>query len=245
MTITQRFLKMNDQFIRTLVLIGEDGLEKLKNSKVLVAGIGGVGGYTAEALARAGVGHIDLVDMDTVSVTNINRQLIALHSTVGRKKVEVMRERILDINPEAEVGAYDIFIDSETIKQFDLASYDFVADAIDTVSAKIMLIRLCHEVGTPIISSMGTGNKTDPTQFRVDKVKNTRGCPLARTMRKELKKLGLENVLVVWSPEEPMKPITDTGEMKGRGPAPGTLSFVPSVAGLVLAGHIIKDLAGV
>lgn len=236
---------MNDQFIRTLALIGEDGLEKLKNSKVLVAGIGGVGGYTAEALARAGVGHIDLVDMDTISVTNINRQLIALHSTVGRKKVDVMRERMLDINPEAKVGAYDIFIDSETVKQFDLASYDFIADAIDTVSAKIMLIRLCNEVGTPIISSMGTGNKTDPTQFRVDKVKNTQGCPLARIMRKELKKLGLENTLVVWSPEEPVKPRKDTGEMKGRGPAPGTLSFVPSVAGLVLAGHIIKDLAGV
>ncbi len=236
---------MNDQFIRTLALIGEDGLEKLKNSKVLVAGIGGVGGYTAEALARAGVGHIDLVDMDTVSITNINRQLIALHSTVGRKKVDVMRERILDINPEAKVGAYDLFIDNETIGQFDLASYDFVADAIDTVSAKIMLIGLCHEVGTPIISSMGTGNKTDPTQFRVDKVKNTLGCPLARIMRKELKKLGLENTLVVWSPEEPMKPVENTGEMKGRGPAPGTLSFVPSVAGLVLAGHIIKDLAGV
>lgn len=236
---------MNDQFIRTLAMIGEDGLEKLKNSKVLVAGVGGVGGYTTEALIRAGVGHIDIVDMDTVSVTNINRQIIALHSTVGRKKVDVMRERILDINPDVKVGVYDLLIDSETIGQFDLASYDYVADAIDTVSAKIMLIKLCHEAGTPIISSMGTGNKTDPTQFRVDKIKNTQGCPLARIMRKELRKLRLENTLTVWSPEEPREQIVDTGEMKGRGPAPGTLSFVPGVAGLVLAGHIIKDLAGV
>lgn len=236
---------MLDQFIRTVALIGNEGLERLKNSKVLVAGIGGVGGYTAEALVRAGVGHIDIVDMDTVSITNINRQLIALHSTVGRKKVDVMRERLLDINPEVQVGAYDLFIDSETVEQFDIAGYDYVADAIDTVSAKLMLIRLCHEAGTPIISSMGTGNKTDPTQFRVDKIKNTQGCPLARIMRKELRKLGLENTLTVWSPEEPLMPVEDTGEMKGRGQAPGTLSFVPSVAGLVLAGHIIKNLAGV
>ncbi|MBE6949473.1 MAG: tRNA threonylcarbamoyladenosine dehydratase [Ruminococcaceae bacterium] len=236
---------MSDQFVRTLALTGAEGLEKLKNSKVLVAGIGGVGGYTAEALVRAGVGHIDIVDMDTVSVTNINRQIIALHSTVGRKKVDVMRERMLDINPNAEIRAYDLFIDAETISEFDLSSYSYVADAIDTVSAKLMLIRLCHEAGTPIISSMGTGNKTDPTRFRVDKIKNTQGCPLARIMRKELRKMGLENTIAVWSPEEPVEQLVNTGEMKGRAPAPGTLSFVPSAAGLVMAGHIIRELAGV
>lgn len=236
---------MANQFIRTEALLGSEGLEKLKNSKVLVAGVGGVGGYTAEALVRAGVGHIDIVDMDTVSITNLNRQIIALHSTVGRKKVDVMRERLLDINPQVQVGAYDLFIDSETIGQFDLASYSYVADAIDTVTSKLLLIRMCAEANTPIISSMGTGNKTDPTQFRVDKIKNTQGCPLARIMRKELRRLGLDDTLTVWSPEEPMKPATNTGEMKGRGQAPGTLSFVPSAAGLVIAGHIIKDLAGV
>lgn len=236
---------MSEQFIRTLSLIGREGLERLNNSKVLVAGIGGVGGYTAEALVRAGIGCIDLVDMDTISVTNINRQIIALHSTVGRKKVEVMRERLLDINPDVKVGTYDIFLDNETIKQFTLTDYDYVADAVDTVSAKIMLISLCSDAGVPVISSMGTGNKTDPTQFRVDKIKDTMGCPLARIMRKELRKRGLDNTSVVWSPEEPKALAVDTGEMKGRGPAPGTLSFVPGVAGLVLAGHIIKKLAGV
>lgn len=236
---------MSEQFIRTLALIGREGLERLQNSKVLVAGIGGVGGYTAEALVRAGIGSIDLVDMDTISVTNINRQIIALHSTVGRKKVEVMRERLLDINPDVKVGTYDIFLDNETIKQLTLTDYDYVADAVDTVSAKIMLISLCSDAGVPIISSMGTGNKTDPTQFRVDKIKDTIGCPLARIMRKELRKRGLENTSVVWSPEEPKAQAVETGEMKGHGPAPGTLSFVPGVAGLVLAGNIIKKLAGV
>ena len=229
------------------MLLGAEGMEKLKNARVAVFGVGGVGGYAAEALARSGVGAIDLIDHDTVSLSNINRQIIALRSTVGRDKVDVMRERILDINPACRVTVYNTFYTSENADRFDLSLYDYIIDAVDTVAAKLELAERANETHTPVISSMGAGNKLDPTRFEVADIYSTSVCPLARVMRRELKKRGIKKLKVVYSKEEALTPLTDedsileTKGAQGR-PALGSVAFVPSVAGLILAGEVIKDL---
>ena len=205
-------------------------------------GLGGVGSYTAEALARAGINKLTIVDNDAVSVTNINRQLCALHSTVGMPKVEVVKKRILDINPACEVTALEKFYLPENADEFTLESYDYIADAIDTVSAKIDLAVKSQEYGIPMISCMGTGNKLDPSQFTVSDIYKTSGCPLCRVMRTELKKRGIKQLNVVWSPEIPVKPLQTTEET-GKRQTPGSLPFVPPVAGMIMAGKIILDLA--
>lgn len=228
------------QFSRTAFLLGEEGVEKLKKSRVAIFGIGGVGGYVAEALARSGVGALDLIDKDVVSVSNINRQIIALHSTVGRKKTEVMAERVKDINPAIDVRTYDVFYLPETANEFDFSSYDYVVDAIDTVSGKIALVEQANRANIPVISSMGAGNKLDPTAFEVVDISKTSVCPLARVMRRELKKRGIEHLKVVYSKEEP-RASACTDEETGKA-IPGSIAFVPSVVGLILAGEVIKDL---
>jgi len=229
---------------RTAMLLGTDALERLKSARVAVFGIGGVGSYVCDALARAGVGAIDLFDSDTVSLSNINRQLVALHSTVGMPKVEVMRDRILDINPDCQVTTHQIFYLPENANDYPLDRYDYIADAIDTVSAKIELSVRAKAAGVPLIASMGTGNKLDPTRFTVTDLSKTEGCPLARVMRRELKARGIIHLKVVYSTEPVTRPAdapTELSEHTGRA-VPGSLSFVPSVAGLILAGEIIKDL---
>lgn len=228
------------QFSRTALLLGEEGVAKLKNSRVAVFGVGGVGGYVVEALARSGVGAIDLIDKDVVSISNINRQIIALHSTVGRPKTEVMAERIQDINPDIRVHTHNVFYLPETAAQFDFSQYDYVVDAIDTVAGKIALIEHAKNAGVPVISSMGAGNKLDPTAFEVADIAKTSVCPLARVMRRELKKRGIEHVKVVYSKEEPL-PTKETDEETGKAVA-GSIAFVPSVVGLIIAGEVIKDL---
>lgn len=227
------------QHTRTAALLGWDGVERLAAARVAVFGVGGVGGHMAEALARAGVGHIDLIDRDTVSLSNINRQAVALHSTVGQAKVDVMAARIRDINPACEVGAYHLFYLPENADEFDLTAYDFVADCVDNMAAKLELAVRCQAVGTPLIAAMGAGNKLHPEGFRVSDIYDTRVDPLARIMRRELKKRGVEHLLCVWSEEAP---VLSALEEDGR-PAPGSLSFVPSTMGLVMAGHIIRALA--
>ncbi len=231
---------MENEFIRTGLLIGDEGLQKLKESKVAIFGVGGVGGYVAEALARCGVGALDLIDDDVVSLSNINRQIIALHSTVGKAKVEVMAERIRDINPAAVVNAHKCFYTPENSEEFDFKNYDYVVDAIDTVTGKIELVVKAQSAGTPIICSMGAGNKLNPTEFEVADIYDTSVCPLARVMRYELKKRGVKKLKVVYSKE---KPITQP-ENQGKRGVPGSVSFVPSVAGLVIASEVIKDLVG-
>lgn len=223
------------RFSRTENLIGVDGLEKLKNAKVIVFGVGGVGGYTVEALARAGVGSIAVVDNDTVSESNINRQIIALQSTIGQKKTEVVKRRIAEINPACKVQTFDIFFLPET--ELDLSEYDYVADAVDTVTAKIEIIRRAKEAGVPVISCMGTGNKLSATALTVEDISKTSVCPLARVMRRELKKRGIERVKTVYSKEEPR----ESGMEDGK-PVPASISYVPPVAGLLMAGEMIKDL---
>lgn len=223
---------MNDRFSRTRLLLGQKGLDRLWESRVAVFGIGGVGGFAAEALARAGVGNIDLIDKDKVDVTNINRQIIASVSTVGCEKTQVMKERILDIDPQIRVTAHNCFFLPET--EWDFSVYDYVIDAIDTVTSKIDLAVRAREAGVPVISSMGTGNKLDPAMFEVTTIDKTSVCPLARVMRRELKKRGIRDLKVVYSREEPAK-------QQQRG-VPASISFVPSVAGLILAGEVIKDL---
>lgn len=230
---------MNELYKRTSMLIGEEKVNILKQKTVALFGVGGVGGYVAEALARAGVGHIVLIDKDEVSDSNRNRQIIALTSTVGRPKVEVMRERILDINPEARVTAKQCFFLPETADEFDFCGYDYVVDAVDTVTAKLLIIEKCKAAGVPVISSMGTGNKLDATAFRVADIYKTSVCPLARVMRRELKKRGIESLRVVYSEEEPKAPC---GETENGKPVPASISFVPSVAGLIIAGEVIKDM---
>ena len=235
------------QFSRTALLLGNGAVEKLQKARVIVFGVGGVGGFVCEALARSGVGSIDIVDNDTVSVTNINRQIIALHSTVGKPKVQVMKERILDINPDCTVGAYQCFFLPENKEQFDFSKYDYVVDAVDTVKAKLQIIVQAKEAGVPIISSMGAGNKLDPTRFEVSDIHLTSVCPLARVVRQECKKRGIKDVKVVYSKEKPVfRPLSEEekkqAELKGNGIAPGSISFVPSVAGLIIAGEVIKDL---
>ena len=235
---------MSEKFIRTEFLLGASALKKLKRSRVAVFGVGGVGGYTVEALARSGVGNIDIIDNDTVSVSNINRQIIATCDTVGKLKVDVARERILSINPEVCVRAYNTFYTSETASEFNFSDYDYVVDAIDTVTGKISLVMQCNEANVPIISSMGAGNKLDPTAFEVTDIYKTSVCPLARVMRTELKKRGIKKLKVVYSKETPIKPIISNDEyvVPGKRQIPGSIAFVPSVAGLIIAGEVIKDI---
>ena len=234
---------MLNQFSRTEILIGKDSLEILKDARVAVFGIGGVGGFTVEALVRSGISHIDIIDNDKVSLTNINRQIIALYDTIGKYKVDVMKERILNINPQAEVNAFKCFYLPETKNLFDFSKYDYVIDAVDTVTAKIQLILQAKEAGTKIISSMGAGNKLNPTQFEISDISQTSVCPLARVMRQECKKRNIKNVKVVYSKEKPATPIIDANaERKGNAVAPGSIAFVPSVAGLIIASEVIKDL---
>lgn len=225
---------MESIFERTGQLLGGENMEKLARSRVAVFGVGGVGGYVVEALARCGVGTLELTDADVVAPSNINRQIIATVSTLGRPKVEAARDRVLDINPDCRVNIHKIFYLPETADRFDFREYDYVVDAIDTVSGKLMLAEQARDAGTPIISSMGAGNKLDPTAFRVADIYDTRVCPLAKVMRRELRRRGIEALKVVYSEEEPLK----------RGGTPGSVSFVPSVAGLILAGEVIKDLLG-
>ena len=229
-------------FSRTEMLIGKDALEKLNKCRVAVFGVGGVGGYAVEALARSGVGTIDVIDSDVVDISNINRQIIATSKTVGRKKVEVAKERIADINPDCTVNAFDVFYNDETRKLFDFKSYDYVIDAIDSVSSKIDLIVTCKENGVPVISSMGAGNKLDPTKFEVDDIYKTSVCPLAKVMRRELKKRGVESLKVVYSKEEPIASEQTETPSPGKRSVPGSIAFVPSVVGLIAAGEVIKDL---
>lgn len=251
---------MLNQFSRTELLFGKDGMEKLKSARVAVFGIGGVGGYTVEALARSGVGSIDIIDDDKVCLTNINRQIIATRKTVGKYKVEVMKERILDINPEAKVTAHQCFYSAETADQFDFSNYDYIVDAIDTVSAKIEMVLRAQEKKVPIISCMGAGNKLDPTKFEVTDIYKTSVCPLAKVMRKELKARGVKKLKVVYSQELVRKPVEDMsiscrshcvcppGTVRKctiRRQIPGSNAFVPSVAGLIIAGEVIKDLTGI
>lgn len=234
---------MINEFSRTELLLGADGMEKLKRARVAVFGIGGVGGYAVEALARAGIGALDLIDNDVISLTNINRQIIALHSTVGLPKTDVMAARVKDINPECEVRTYQMFYGPDTAEQFDFAQYDHIIDAIDTVTGKLALAVNAQKANTPIISSMGTGNKLDPTAFTVTDIYKTSFCPLARIMRKELRKRGVERLKVVYSEEEALTPEGVTEELpQGRRSIPGSVSFVPSAAGLILAGEVIKDI---
>ena len=232
---------MNKEFERQVLLLGEPALEKLKNAKVALFGVGGVGSYAAEALARSGIGSITLVDNDTVSISNINRQLCALHSTVGKNKVDVVKERLLDINPELSVDTRCEFVLPENIESFSLCDFDYVIDAIDTVSGKLAIIEECTKHAIPIISCMGTGNKQDPTSLCVTDITKTNTCPLARVMRRELKKRGIAHLRVVYSTEEAMTPL-ERITTDGNKVVPGSLAFVPSVAGLIAAGEAVKHI---
>ena len=229
---------MNERFLRTSLIFGEDNINKLSSCNVAVFGIGGVGGYVSEALARSGVGKLTLIDGDVVSVSNINRQIIALTSTVGRYKADVMKERILDINPDAEVKTINSFITPENIRDFKLCDYDYVVDAIDDIKAKLALVKFCYDNNIPIISAMGAGNKLDATGFEVSDIFKTSVCPLARIMRRELKKLGVDKLKVVYSKEEPKNP---PYKIEGEKTV-GSLAFVVSVMGLIIAGEVIKDI---
>ncbi|MDR2647265.1 MAG: tRNA threonylcarbamoyladenosine dehydratase [Oscillospiraceae bacterium] len=246
-----------NQFSRSELLLGDNAIQILAHARAAVFGLGGVGANAAEALARAGIGALDLIDDDVVCVTNINRQLIALHSTVGQKKVDAMRARVLDINPTCRVTTHQIFLNSQTADQFDFSIYDYVIDAVDTVTAKLLLIEMCRDAGTPIVACMGTGNKLDPTRFEVADIYETSVCPLAAVMRRELRKRGIAGQKVVYSKEVPVKPIeTEQTSCKYhcvcppgtqrkctvRRQVPGSVSFVPGVAGMILAGEAIKDI---
>lgn len=233
-----------NQYSRTQLIYGEDAMQRLKNSRVAVFGIGGVGGFTAEALARSGVGTLDLIDSDEISLSNINRQIYATLSTVGRKKVNVAAERIADIDPSITVNKYPVFYMPDTAAQFDFTQYDYIVDAIDTVTGKLALVENAKKVGIPIISSMGAGNKVDPTAFEVTDIFKTSVCPLAKVMRTQLKKRGIKRLKVVYSKEIPITPQEQAEEKKGTRPAPGSTAFVPSVVGLIIAGEVIKDITG-
>lgn len=248
---------MLNEFSRTELLLGADGMKKLQNARVAVFGIGGVGTFTVEALVRSGVGALDLFDDDKVCLTNINRQLIATRKTVGEKKVEVMKERVLEINPKVKVEAHETFYGADNADEFDLSSYDYIVDAIDTVSSKLVLIEKAKEKNVPIISCMGAGNKLDPTKLEVADISKTSMCPLAKVMRTELRRRGITNLKVVYSKEPPLTPIEDEDnscknhcicppdtkrKCTIRRQVPGSIAFVPSVAGLILAGEVIKDL---
>ncbi len=248
---------MLNQFSRTELLLGKDNMEHLANARVAVFGIGGVGGYTVEALARSGVGTLDLIDDDKVCLTNINRQIFATRSTVGKYKVDVAKDRILDINPHAVVNIYKTFYMPNTADQFDFSQYDYVVDAIDTVTGKIQLVEQANACGVPIISSMGAGNKLDPSAFEVADIYKTSVCPLAKVMRRELKKRRIRHLKVVYSKEQPLEPIDDMAiscrqhcicppgavrKCTERRAIPGSTAFVPSVVGLIIAGEVVKDL---
>lgn len=236
---------ITNAFSRSALLLGDDGIKKLSESHIAVFGVGGVGSYAVEALARTGVGKLSLFDSDTVSLTNINRQLIALHSTVGKYKTEAAKERIADINPECAVFEHRIFFTEETAGEIDFSEFDYVVDAIDTVSSKILLALICKEKNIPIISSMGTGNKLCPTQLEISDIYKTSECPLARVMRRELKCRGIKKLKVVYSREKPISPkYGKNAETKGSGnrPAPGSVAFVPSAAGLIIASEVVKDI---
>ncbi|MBQ8813993.1 MAG: tRNA threonylcarbamoyladenosine dehydratase [Lachnospiraceae bacterium] len=255
---------MSEQFIRTEMIFGSEGMERLHRARVAVFGVGGVGGHVVEALARSGIGTLDLIDNDTVCLSNINRQIVATHRTLGQYKVDAAAERVKEINPDAVVNAYRTFYLPETADQFDFTQYDYVVDAIDTVSGKLMLVEQAQAAGVPIISSMGAGNKVDPTAFEVADIYETSVCPLARVMRRELKKRGIKKLKVVYSREEALTPLpvgAETGmpgressesadpSLGGAGSSskrqtPGSNAFVPSVAGLIIAGEVIKELAG-
>ena len=236
---------MREEFSRTALLLGADAMERLQNARVAVFGVGGVGGYTVEALARSGIGALDLIDSDTVSLSNINRQILATHSTVGMLKVEAAKQRILDINPDAVVRTYPIFYTPETADQFDFTQYDYIIDAIDTVTGKLALVERATQAGTPIICCMGAGNKLDAAAFEVSDLSKTTMCPLARVMRKELGKRGIKHLKVVYSREEALTPVGAEEEAKaiGKRQIPGSVAFVPGAAGLILAGEVIKDIA--
>lgn len=248
---------MLNQFSRTQLLLGEEAMEKLKNSRVAIFGIGGVGGYVCEALVRSGVGHFDLIDHDKVCLTNINRQIIATRKTIGKYKTDVMKERMLDINPDVDVTVHQCFFLPENAEEFHFEAYDYVVDAVDTVTAKLELVMKCREKGVPIISSMGAGNKLDASAFRVADIYKTKMCPLAKVMRRELKKRGVKNLKVVYSEEKPTRPLEDMSiscrsncicppgaehKCTERRDIPGSVAFVPSVAGLIIAGEVVKDL---
>ena len=236
---------MREEFSRTALLLGNDAMERLQKARVAVFGVGGVGGYTVEALARSGIGALDLIDSDTVSLSNINRQILATHSTVGMLKVEAAKQRILDINPDAVVRTYPIFYTPETADQFDFTQYDYIIDAIDTVTGKLALVERATQAGTPIICCMGAGNKLDAAAFEVSDLSKTTMCPLARVMRKELGKRGIKHLKVVYSMEEALTPVGAEEEAKaiGKRQIPGSVAFVPGAAGLILAGEVIKDIA--
>ncbi len=251
---------MLNQFSRTELIFGKEAMEKLANSRIAIFGIGGVGGFTAEALARSGVGTLDLIDDDRVCLTNINRQIFATRKTVGKLKIDVAKERLLEINPDMTINTYKTFYMPETADQFDFTQYDYVVDAIDTVTGKIELVMNANKCRTPIICSMGAGNKVDPTRFQVADIYSTSVCPLARVMRYELKKRGIRKLKVVYSTEKPMTPVDDMAisckqncicppgtarKCTQRNQVPGSNAFVPSVAGLIIAGEVIKDITGV
>ena len=223
---------MKEQFERTSLLVGEEAISKLNNSKVLIFGVGGVGGYVAEALARTGVGSITIVDKDTVSESNINRQIIALHSTVGRDKVDVLKERMLDINPDIQVDAKKCFFLPDNAHEFDFAQYDYIVDAVDTVTAKLQIIVQAKEASVSVISAMGAGNKVHPEMFEIADIYKTEMCPLAKVMRRELKNRGIKKLKVVYSKEKPVY----------KGDVPGSIAFSPSVAGLLMASEVVRDL---
>ena len=231
-------------FSRTELLLGAGAMDKLKNARVAVFGLGGVGGYVVEALARSGVGALDLIDHDTVSLTNLNRQLFALHSTVGMPKTEAAKRRVLDINPSLSVTVHETFYGPDTASLFDFTQYDYIVDAIDTVTAKLALIAHAKEANTPILCCLGTGNKLDASKFQIADISKTSVCPLARIMRKECAKRGFKKVKVLFSTEDPVASAGDTGEElpEGRRSLPGSVAFVPSVAGLLIAGEVIRDL---
>lgn len=233
---------MSETFVRTEMLVGEDALSKLKRSHIAVFGVGGVGGAVVEAIARSGAGKITIVDHDTVSESNINRQLIALHSTVGRYKVDVFKERISDINPDCEVFAHNKFYGPDTAADFDFSDYDYIVDAVDTVTAKLIIIEEAKAHNVPIISAMGAGNKLHPEMFEIADIKKTSVCPLARVMRRELKARGIDELKVVYSKEAPKIPKENEGK-KGKI-APGSIAFVPPVSGYIIAGEVIRDLIG-
>ena len=245
---------MQTQLMRTELLLGEEGIEKLSKARVAVFGIGGVGGYVTEALCRSGVGALDLIDHDTVSITNLNRQVIALHSTVGQYKTDVMENRLRDINPDVKITVHKCFYLPETKDQFDFSVYSYVVDAVDTVTAKLLLAEEAKKAGVPLISSMGTGNKLDPSKLQVSDVFETSVDPLARVMRRELRKRGIDHLKVVWSTEEPRKPLLDARSirMMEGSPVPeesvrlkdipGSCAFVPAAAGLLIASEVVRDL---
>ena len=237
---------MSEQFLRTEMLLGRDAIEKLQSARVAVFGLGGVGGYAVEALARSGVGSLDLIDSDIVSVSNLNRQILATHSTVGMLKVDAAKNRVLDINPACNVRTYPIFYTPDTADSFDFTEYDYIVDAIDTVTGKLALVERAMAVNTPIICCMGTGNKLDASAFQVADISKTTMCPLARVMRKELSKRGIRHLKVVYSQEEALTPTgwEEEAAALGKRQIPGSVAFVPGAAGLLLAGEVVRDLTG-